>query len=164
MARSERETHEIVPSLLSRLLDDRPDVSREPLGNHLQNVRQLKDSVARDLEELLNTRQGTLGDLPAEFVEVNKSILVYGLPDFTSFNLFDPGDCNRIRRSLEAAIARFEPRLDRVRVSMDSPNQNDHSLRFRIEALLRLEPASEPVTFDTVLRLETQAYSVRELT
>ena len=38
---------------------------------------------------------------------------------------------------------------------------NDRALRFRIEALLRVEPAPEPVTFDAVLQLNTQKYVVQ---
>ncbi|MGH7931830.1 MAG: type VI secretion system baseplate subunit TssE [Candidatus Binataceae bacterium] len=160
MAGNERE-NDIVPSLLDRLMDDRPDMAQEPPGNRFYGVAQQKASVARDLEALLNTRQETLEEVPAEFTEVNKSLLVYGLPDFTSFNLLNPGDRTRLRRSIENAIARFEPRLQRVRVAMEVPNQNDRSLRFRIEALLRVDPAPEPVAFDTVLQLTTQQYAVR---
>ncbi|MGH7916732.1 MAG: type VI secretion system baseplate subunit TssE, partial [Candidatus Binataceae bacterium] len=112
-------------------------------------------------EMMLNTRQEQLGELPADFVEVNKSLLFYGLPDFTSYNLLAPEDRTRLRRAIENAIARFEPRLQRVRVSMEMPNQTDRSLRFRIEALLRIDPATEPVAFDTVLQLQTQEYSVK---
>lgn len=160
MARDDTEIR-LVPSLLQRLLDDNPEISREPIGDRFYDVHQMKAVVAKDLEELLNTRREALTEPPAEFVEVNKSLWVYGLPDFTSLNLLDPTDCSRIKRSLEGAIARFEPRLERVRVSMQHPNKNDRTLRFKIEAMLRVEPSREPVEFDTVLQLATQEYSVR---
>jgi type VI secretion system protein ImpF len=70
-------------------------------------------------------------------------------------------DRNRIRRALEQAIATFEPRFERVRVNLELPREQDRTLRFRIEALLRVEPAPEPVTFDAVLRLNTQEYVVQ---
>jgi type VI secretion system protein ImpF len=160
MARSESEPR-LVPSLLERLLDAQPEVSREPLAARYYDVRHMKAAVAHDLEELLNTRREALSEISAEFVEVNKSLLVYGLPDFTSFNLLDPTDCNRIKRSLEVAIGRFEPRLERVKVSMQGPSSTDRTLRFKIDAMLRIEPAKEPVVFDTILQLATQEYSVR---
>jgi predicted component of type VI protein secretion system len=34
-------------------------------------------------------------------------------------------------------------------------------LRFRVEAVLPLRPAPEPVVFDAVLQLNTQEYEVR---
>jgi type VI secretion system protein ImpF len=86
---------------------------------------------------------------------------MYGLRDFTSCNLMDPTDCNRIKRALEAAIASFEQRLERVRVSMQPPSGIGRILHFKIEAVLRIEPAREPVVFDAELQLATRAYSVR---
>jgi type VI secretion system protein ImpF len=156
VARRENELHS-VPSLLDRLIDDSPEL----LGNGLEDLRGAERTVVRDLENLLNTRREALRDPPQEFTELNKSLLVYGLPDVTAYNLLDPNDRNRLRRTLEAAISIFEPRLQRVRVSMTPPGQNDGALHFRIEALLRVEPAPEPVAFDTVLQLDTQKYSVR---
>jgi type VI secretion system protein ImpF len=160
MARNESEPL-LVPSLLARLLNDGSENSNEQPRQYSFSVAQMKNSVANDLEELLNTRRESLSELGSEFVEVNKSILVYGLPDFTSYNLLDSGDCNRIKRSLETAIALFEPRLERVRVSMQPPKRGDRTLRFQIEAMLKIEPAREPVAFDTVLQLANQTYSVQ---
>ena len=104
----------LVPSVLDRLLDDEPELSHEPLTSRFQHVSQLKKAVARDLEALLNTRQETLEEVPAEFTEVSRSLLVYGLPDFTTFTLLSQNDRTRVRRSIEQAIARFEPRLARA--------------------------------------------------
>jgi len=160
MPKSDHELR-IVPSILDRLLDDEPEVLRESLPNRFQNVFQLKKAVARDLEALLNTRQELLEEVPSEFTEVGRSLVTYGLPDFSSFSLLNINDRNRIRRALEQAIATFEPRFERVRVNLEPPREQDRTLRFRIEALLRLEPASEPVTFDAVLRLNTQEYMVQ---
>jgi predicted component of type VI protein secretion system len=80
MARAEELN--IVPSILDRLLAEGP----EPLANHFQTLSQLKQAVARDLEALLNMRQEALEELPPEFVEVRRSLVVYGLPDFTALN------------------------------------------------------------------------------
>lgn len=151
----------LVPSVLDRLLDDEPGVSYEPTRNRGQSLRELEAAVARDLETLLNTRQETLEELPSEYVEVNRSLITYGLPDFTALSLLSLDDRNRILRSVENAIARFEPRLLRVRVNLETPRNNDRGLRFRIDALLRVDPAPEPVTFDAVLQLNTQRYVVQ---
>jgi len=160
MPKSDPELH-IVPSILDRLLDDAPEVSRGPLPNRLQNLSQFKQAVARDLEALLNTRQEMLEELPSEFTEVRRSLITYGLPDFSALSLLSTPDRNRIRRSLEQAIGTFESRFERVRVTLEPPREKDRTLRFRIEALLRIEPAVEPVTFDAVLRLNTQEYVVQ---
>jgi type VI secretion system protein ImpF len=147
--------------VLDRLLDDEPDVLREPLSSRFQDLRRVKQAVVRDLEALLNTRQEILDELSPEFTEARRSLLTYGLPDFTSYTLLSLTDRNRIRRVLEQAIAIFEPRLDRVRVTLDAPRQYEQLLRFRIEAWLRVQPAPEPVAFDAVLQLSTQEYTVQ---
>jgi len=75
----------------------------------------------------------------------------YGLPDFTALSLTNPQDRQRIRWALEQAVAVFEPRLDRVRVTVETPQQHEQALRLRVEALLRMEPAPIPVAFDATL-------------
>jgi len=160
MAQADNTLH-LVPSILDRLIDDAPEVVQEPPHSRFYNLRQLKRAVARDLEALLNTRQEALAEVPTEFAEVSHSLLSYGLPDCTSLNLLSTQDRNRIRRALEQAIATFEPRLERVRVTLDSPRQYERILRFRVEAILPVKPAPEAVVFDAVLQLHTQEYIVR---
>ena len=160
MPRPEHEPN-LLPSVLDRLLDDRPGVASEPVASRAQNLRVLKKSVARDLEALLNTRQEALEALLEELPELGRSILTYGLPDFTSFNLAATDDRMRVRRCLEDAITNFEPRLRRVRVSIEPPREHDRALRFRVDALLRTDPSPEPVMFDMVLQLNTQEYVVQ---
>lgn len=160
MARSDYESS-TTPSLLDRLFDDELEVKREPVTTRLQTVRMLERSVSRDIESLLNSRQPALEAVPSEFDEANRSLLIYGLPDFTSFSLVKQDDRNRIRAAVEQAINVFEPRLERVHVSLEATRGNDRGLRFRIDALLRVDPAPEPVTFDAFLQLTTQQYVVR---
>jgi type VI secretion system protein ImpF len=160
MAGLEREPT-VVASILDRLLDHDPDpASREPIPDRLQNIQELKASVARDLEALLNTRQECLDVIPPDFPEAGVSLLTYGLPDCSSYNLHSQRDRQKVHRAIESAITKFEPRLADVRVSLEPMKEYDPSLRFRVGALLKMDPAPTPVTFDTVLRLNTQQYVV----
>jgi type VI secretion system protein ImpF len=160
MARGDRDPS-IVPSLLDRLLDDQPDQAREVLPYRVDDLRGLKRSVARDLEAMLNTRQEALEELPADLPEVRRSLLMYGLPDFTAYSLLGTRDRTRIRRAFEDIVATFEPRLERVRVTLEDSQPNERILRFRVDGWLRVEPAPEPVTFDTLLQLNTRDYVVQ---
>jgi type VI secretion system protein ImpF len=110
---------------------------------------------------MLNSRREALEELPEDFEEVRRSLVNYGLPDFTSYSLSSPTDRDRIQRVLEHAIAAFERRLDRVRVRLEEPREHDKAMRFHVEALLRVDPTPEPVAFDTVLQLLTQEYRVK---
>ena len=159
MARAD-DAFEILPSVLDRLLDDELDVRHEPLARRFFSLRDLTRAVARDLEALLNTRQEAGEELSGEFAQVGQSLRTYGLPDFTTLSLTNPQDRQRIRRALEQAIAVFEPRLARVRVTMETPQEYDQALHFRVEGLLRVEPAPVPVAFDATL-LRTQEYTVQ---
>jgi type VI secretion system protein ImpF len=159
MARPDSDVN-ITPTVLDRLLDDRPMVTREPVPDRFQTLSQLRRSVTRDLDALLNSRQEALDELPSDFEEVGRSLLIYGLPDFTALGPRSANDRNRVRRALETAIATFEPRLERVRVTLQPGREHEQTLRFHIDAMLRVEPAPEPITFDAVLQLNTQQYTV----
>jgi type VI secretion system protein ImpF len=150
----------ITPSVLDRLIDRDPQAPREAPASRLQNINDLKEAVKRDLEWLLNARQ-VVGGVPLELKELNRSLAAYGLPDFTAVSVKSPADQMRMQRALEMAISAFEPRLQNITVSLSQSRELDHKLRFRIDAQLRMEPAPEPVTFDTVLQASTNHYVVK---
>jgi type VI secretion system protein ImpF len=151
----------ITPSVLDRLIDYEPEITREPPPSRSKSLRQLKQAVLRDLEYLLNTRQ-TVDWVTSDLKELNNSLAVYGLPDFASVSIKSPSEQNRLQRSLESAISTFEPRLEDVIVTIMPIDDLRRSLHFRIDARLRVEPAPEPVTFDAVLQLSSGQYLVRE--
>jgi len=151
MSRSDYDVR-IVPSVLDRLIDYEPVMSREAAASRVKTLRQLKQTVRRDLEWLLNTRR-LVDDLSADLKEVSNSLLAYGLPDFTTVNIKSPADQSRMRRALESAISAFEPRLEDVSVTIVAMRDLDRVFRFRIDARLRVDPAPEPVSFDTLLQL-----------
>lgn len=159
MKRSDHEIR-IVPSLIDRLLDDYPDSPWEAPASRQRSLEQLKDSIKRDLEWLLNTRQ-TVAGVPAGLKELTHSLAAYGLPDFSSFIVKSPSDQARMQQILEMAIGTFEPRLENVTVTLVPVDDLEQKLRFRIDARLRVEPAPEPVTFDTVLQATNDQYTVR---
>lgn len=152
---------QITPSVLDRLIDYEPQLSREPAASRHKSLRQLKQSVRRDLEWLLNTRQEITEVLP-EMRELRNSLAVYGLKDFSTVNVKSQNGQNRLRQAIEAAITTFEPRFDRVVVSLQPVRGGERALSFRIDARLKVEPSPEPVTFDTVLQLTTGEYVVKE--
>lgn len=160
MARTDNEVR-VTPSVLDRLLDYEPELSREPLASRAKSLRQFKQAVRRDLEWLLNTRQIAEG-LPPELKETNDSLAAYGLPDFTTLSTESAADQKRIKREVEETIRRFEQRLENVVVSFEPGRPTERGLRFRIDARLKVDPAPEPITFDTVLQLGSGQYLVRE--
>jgi type VI secretion system protein ImpF len=150
----------ITLSVLDRLVDYEPDISREPPASREKSMRILKQAVRRDLEWLLNSREPLL-DIPPDLEELNQSIAAYGLPDFSSMTVKNTADQSQMRRLIEEKLRIFEPRLIDPVVSMEPPRDLDRAVRFRINARLRVDPAPEPVTFDTTLNLYSGQYEVR---
>ncbi|HEY1861005.1 MAG TPA: type VI secretion system baseplate subunit TssE [Gemmataceae bacterium] len=147
----------LMPSIVDRLID--PD-SGGTAWRHGYGVDEMVDAVRRDLEELLNTRQSHAG-LAEKFGEVRCSVLAYGLPDLTSVTSITPQQRAEIGRIIEAAVARFEPRLRDVSASMIDPGDGkERAVKFRIAARLNVDPAPD-VAFDTILELTSGRYSVQ---
>ena len=151
----------ITASVLDRLIDYEPDNSGEPVSSRAKSLRELKQCVKRDLEWLLNTRQSNT-QLPPELKEVNSSLAAYGLPDFTAVSVKSAADQNRLRRAIETAIDTFEPRLEDVRVTIEPISEGERVIHFRIDARLKVEPAPEPITFDTIMQPGSGVCVVKE--
>jgi type VI secretion system protein ImpF len=149
-------------SVIDRLIDKDPrNLYPQEAMTRAQSVRELKAAVRRDLEWLLNTRRVAVP--PDEGLsELNKSVYMFGLPDFTGWSLSSSRDQVRMLRSLQQAIKIFEPRLGSVNiVPVESQNQSTRTLRFRIEALLLMDPAPEHISFDTLLDLTSSRYQLQ---
>ena len=148
-------------SILDRLIDNEPGITRESASSRSTNLKQVKESVRRDLEWLLNTRE-TVGEHIADLPELRRSLATYGLPDFTGFGTNDLSDQKKMQLAIQNAIKFFEPRLQDVQVTLQPSHSNDRLLHFRIDARLRVDPAPEPISFDTVLQLTSGEYEVKE--
>lgn len=151
------------PSLIEKLLDDAPGKPGTGGLARALSVEQYKESVARDLEGLLNSRSAYSAVDLAQFPNCRHSLMTYGLRDFSSMSLASAYDRAAICRSLEEAIARHEPRLSSVQVRLDSDGRLGGGLHFTIQALLDLQPAREPVSFDALLQPTTLQYSVSRM-
>ena len=157
----------LLPSVFDRLLDDEPGTQVEAPHNRAQLLRELKLSVRRDLENLLNTRI-SLYPVPDDLPELKTSVLNYGIPDFTGLSMSSREQREKLRLLVEDSIRRFETRFISVRVELSTAQQSnnvkDRTVRFRIEGLLYAEPAPEPVMFDSQLRPQLGDFEVRAST
>ncbi|WP_218569874.1 type VI secretion system baseplate subunit TssE [Pseudomonas sp. Hp2] len=149
---------------MEKLFDDAP---RSPAssGNVFKamSLEQYKESIARDLEGLLNSRAAFNEEGLDAFPQCRQSLMTYGLCDFSAMSLANAYDRAAICRSLERAVTRHERRLRNVNVKLEAGTQPGGGLHFTIHALLDLEPAREPVSFDAMLQPSTLQYSVSRL-
>jgi type VI secretion system protein ImpF len=151
------------PSILDRLLDDEPHNQTEQDPGQHQLVKQLRNSVRRDLETLLNTRYYVL-EPPAALIEVDKSLMNYGLPDLATINIADAKKRDEFTAGLQTILVEFEPRFKSVKVSyIDNKDETDRTLRFRIDAVIYADPLPQVVVFDSILESVTRTVSVKEI-
>ncbi|MCF4984110.1 type VI secretion system baseplate subunit TssE [Pseudomonas syringae] len=155
--------HKLLPSLLDRLLDDRPHQSVESASQRLSSLADYKASIVRDLEILVNTRQSLVAGELEGFANLSGTILDYGMPDFTSRSVLDPQDRLLIQRQLEKAISVGDRRFRSVKVQLLAQQTGQRMLTFRVDAVLRLQDISRQVSFDAVLQVNTQEYKVQNL-
>lgn len=149
------------PSLLDRLIDDQPDSQSEAPVGEAQLIRELRQSVRRDLEQLLNTRTRPTS-WSEQLQELDDSLVNYGIPDFTAADLNAAEHPEIIVEAIEKAIRTFEPRLKEVRVRLTGESRStDRTLRFRIDAVLQVDPLADPVRFDSVLEPTTGIIEVK---
>ena len=150
------------PSILDRLLDNEPHIQVEAEITRHQRIKELRSSVRRDLEALLNTRFRLL-EPPAEFTELQTSLVNYGLPDLATINIIDLNKKREFTRTLEKVLRIYEPRFKTVNVSyQDNKDRTDRTLRFRIDATLYADPSPEVVVFDSVLEPASRMVNVEE--
>ena len=123
------------------------------------SIQELRESVAHDLEDLLNSRMAKLEHIE-DFPLVKKSILQFGIIDFVGLSTANPTDRDKICQSIEQSIAAHEPRLTQIKVEMLLDGHNMGSLCLSIQAYLNIHPLYEPVVFDALLKPTTQQYVI----
>jgi len=142
------------PGLLDRLMVD-DGAAGAALG-----VEQIKDSVARDLEALLNTRIALDVTHLEGYPAARTSILHYGLIDFAGFCLTSSVDRAAVCASIEDAIATHEPRLLDARAVLEPEAGDVNRLHFAIHARLAVDGLFEPVNFNAVLQPSSLHYEI----
>lgn len=147
------------PTVFDRLFDDASSQTHDHLLRGL-TIEQMKDGVARDVEALLNTRLALSADQLSPYPLARRSVLAFGMSDFVGKSLESAEDRRTICELIERAISLHEPRLRDVTVTLSGPSTRLYALSFSVTALLVLDPATEPISFDALLHPTTQQYSV----
>jgi type VI secretion system protein ImpF len=134
-------------------------------GSGAIGLREIKQSVFRDLQWLLNSRRWW----PTEFEpleEIPTSILNYGVPDTSTYSWVAAEDQRKVCSVIENVIKTFEPRLvpRTIRVSLvEREGVDDFSVRMRIEAVLAVDPFTEAVSFDTDIDVDTGGFQMKSM-
>jgi type VI secretion system protein ImpF len=135
-------------ALLFDRLVDVPDWDERERPLRVLNSEQLKASVRRELERLLNTRCS----IPLhQLGEEERSVVNYGIPDFSSLSPHNADDHALIASIVGQTITAFEPRLRQVRVEVGPAFTAESALCLNIGAELVVGMFAEPVSFPVTL-------------
>ncbi len=149
-------------SILDRLIDESPGLADPPRMRRGGDIKAIRQSVRRDLENLLNAKV-QWHVWPDSYKELDQSLLSYGLPDFSSMAMDSLDGRQALCRRIEDTIRLFEPRFVDVGVSLlDDEQPLDRVLKIRIDALLYADPVPEPITFDSEIEPVNLGLKVRD--
>lgn len=148
-----------IHTLVTQSLLDRLTTGEDGPATRSHSLRLFRDSLKRDLEWLLNTRQPPIEGID-RFPLARASVIHYGLLDTSALSLSSSNDHRRLQQAVTECIIRYEPRLTDVRVVIASDEEKRRRMRFHVEAQILLDPAPEPISFDTVLDLTSGEYTV----
>lgn len=153
----------VLPSLLDRLIDDDPEHVLETVKPTATLLDELRQSIRRDLENLLNTRIFQQVDLERH-PELEKSVLQYGLPDFSTVLMGSEEHRENFRLCILETINRFETRLRRVDVALSQRGEAyERTLYLKITAVLMVEPDPIPMLFDSRIHAMDRMLKLKEL-
>jgi type VI secretion system protein ImpF len=146
------------PALLDRLTDMEPHLACESRERRVISMRQLRDSVLRDLTNLLNASSLCARAAGEDgYALVEDSVLNYGMRDFTG-RMLSGIDMAYVADEIAQTIRRFEPRILSHSLTV-TPLDADHEERgyrmaFLIEGDLWAQPYPERLYVKTELDLE----------
>jgi type VI secretion system protein ImpF len=143
--------------LFDRLVDLHPDEDEGERPLRILNREQMRASVRRELERLLNTRCS----LPLHGIgEAERSVINYGIPDFSSLSAQNPDDHVLIASIIGKTISAFEPRLRQVRVEVQPSDDDEGALWLSIDGVMAIDLFNEPVSFPVLLNSKNGAAEV----
>ncbi|MGO7531232.1 type VI secretion system baseplate subunit TssE [Rhizobium leguminosarum] len=147
-------------SILDRLIDEAPDRTVDPPMSFVDQIRDVREAIRRDLEALLNTRRCPATP-PAALSELSDALVSYGVDGIVSANLMTDQAKLKLAQAIERRIALFETRLSDVRVTiLKSRTMTERALRMRIQATFRLHEGMPPISFESTIDPSTQRFLV----
>jgi type VI secretion system protein ImpF len=156
------------PVTVSRLADvvarSIPNLNPEPAAQRVVSMRQLRESVLRDLGWLLATSSYDSDRSLAAWPEVERSVFNYGLPSIAGRGISN-FDADAAATRLQKAVEAFEPRLAHVHVvsEVQAGNMDRNALVFRVEAELWGQPMPQRMLLRTQIDVESADVMITDL-
>jgi type VI secretion system protein ImpF len=148
----------LVPNLFERLAADDP--ANNVGVRFLYSPEQARESVAGDLEALMNSRAAMPPESLRDFPLAQASVLNFGIPDFSSMSLLSGLDRDRLCKGIASAVEQQDGRLRLVSVALDDEQQTIGRLSFTITAVLTLSGVAQSVRFSAEFDQNVRRYVV----
>lgn len=153
------------PALLDRLRDDEPQAKSESRERRVMSMRQLREAVLRDLSWLMNTPSKPDFDEIHQFPLVAKSVVNYGILDFTGLSV-ETLRSVRLEYVVKEAIEAFEPRIMKMGLQVRAVENKRESqptlVAFEISGDMCPLPMPEALFVRTELDLDTGQCELKE--
>lgn len=132
------------------------------------NASVLREAVRRDIEALFNVERFESGvqltdlerqafetpeEMIADFPNVRRSVINYGVPSFSGRAVSD-FDLTALAKELREVIAVFEPRLKRDTIRVKVAQGDRTGMRIEVDATLMLSPVAERLRLSTMIDLD----------
>lgn len=138
------------PSLLDRLTDDDPSNSKETRDRRVIDLGRLRDIIQRDLSWLLNTHNSEGMIDSKRYPSVARSTLNFGLAEVAG-EYSTSQKTEEIRRAIERAIRRFEPRIIDGSVDVRVSDKTDDT-EMTVGLDIRADMWAQPMPLELYLR------------
>lgn len=119
-------------------------------------------AIARDLEDLFNTRMALPATALDNYKACRQTILNFGMMDFAALCLGSSDDQHIICAYVTETIRRFEPRLTDVLTSIAPALDSTNRLDVVIQATIKGDAAGRRVRFNAMLQPSTLQYAISE--
>lgn len=130
----------------------------EPRPLRVLTREELALSVRVEVQQLLNTRCSLTVAEAETLAPSERSVVDYGVPEWTWLNPASPEDQRRVEKVLSRTLAAFEPRLRQPRASVVSFNAQRRVLEISVSASLLVGRLAEPVCFNVQVDLQGNDY------
>lgn len=138
------------PSLLDRLTDQQPGDLKETRDSRVIDLNRLREIIQRDLSWLLNTHNAESHFNAERYPAVARSALNYGLAEVTG-EYSTAQKAEAIRRSIEQAIAAYEPRIIEGSVDVLLRSETDDA-EMTVGLDIRADMWAQPMPLELYLR------------
>ena len=144
---------EVIALLFDRLVDHNPRVQEEAIPFKTYTVPEVVESIARELDNLLNTRTSRI---PYSMYASREELLDtdlsyrYGLPDFSQFDVADDRGADLLVRQIRRLVEHYEPRLSNIGVRILGSDVSKR-LIVEISGVINVFPTPESFTFPVTL-------------